>query len=86
MLLILGTQALVAAQESPTLQALRADGGSRLLSEVEAARVRDERQQLAQRSLRSVRPALAAVLTPAQLVQAGLGGDDAAAVRNAAGR
>lgn len=71
-LLILGTQALRPSQESPTLEALRASGGSRVLSNEEATRVQDERQQIAQRALRGLRPALAAVLTPAQLVQAGL--------------
>jgi hypothetical protein len=78
-LLILGTQALRPAEESPTLVALRASGGSRVLSDEEANRVRDERQQIAERALRPLRPALAAVLTPSQLARAGLGGDDTAA-------
>jgi hypothetical protein len=77
--LILGTQALRPAQESPTLQELRADGRSRVLSDAEAKRVRDERQQSTERTLRMLRPALAAVLTPAQLAQAGLTGDARAA-------
>jgi len=72
-LLILGTAALRPAPESSTLLVLRADGGSRVLSDQEAKRVRDERQQIADRVLRSLRPALAAVLTPAQLAQADLG-------------
>ncbi len=75
-LLILGTQALRPSRESPTLEALRASGGSHVLSDEEAKRVRDERQEIAERSLRSLRPALAAVLTPSQLAQASLGGDD----------
>jgi hypothetical protein len=78
-LLILGTQALRPAQESPTLEALRASGRSRALSDEEANRVRDERQQIAERALRPLRPALAAVLTPSQLAQAGVGGGDTAA-------
>ena len=75
-LLILGTQALRPSRESPTLEALRASGGSHVLSDEEAKRVRDERQEIAERSLRSLRPALAAVLTPSQLAQANLGGND----------
>jgi hypothetical protein len=77
-LLILGTQALRPAEQSPTLVALRADGRSRVLSDDEANRVRDERRQIAERALRPLRPALAAVLTPAQFAKAGLGGDDTA--------
>ena len=78
-LLILGAQALHPAQESPTLQALRAAGQSRVLSDAEAKRVRDERQQISERTLRALRPALTAVLTPEQLAQVGLGGDAPAA-------
>ncbi len=78
-LLILGTEALRPAQESPTLEALRATGGSRVLSDDEANRVRDERQQIDERTVRSLRPALAAVLTPSQLAQAGLNSGDPAA-------
>ena len=78
-LMILGTQALRPAQESPTLEALRASGRSQVLSDEEANRVRDERQQLAEHALRPLRPALAAVLTPSQLAQVGMGGDDTAA-------
>jgi hypothetical protein len=73
-LLILGTAALRPSQESPTLEALRADGGSRVLSEDEANRVRNERQRIDERAARALRPALAAVLTPSQLAWAGLGG------------
>jgi hypothetical protein len=68
---ILGVNALHRA-ESPTLQALRARG-RHVLSPEEAARVRVERQQLADGRLRSIRPALGKVLTPAQMDQAGLG-------------
>jgi hypothetical protein len=75
-LLILGTAALRPAQESPTLEALRADGGSRVLSDDEANRVRDERRRIEERTARSLRPALAAVLTPSQLAQAGLNSGD----------
>lgn len=64
MLLIPGTAALRPSQESPTLEALRADGGSRVLSEEEANRVRNERQRIDERAVRALRPALAAVLTP----------------------
>lgn len=78
-LLILGTQALHPAQQSPTLEALRASGSSRVLTDDEANRVRDERRQIAERTLRSLRPALAAVLTPSQLARAGLGGGDTTA-------
>ena len=78
-LLILGAQALRPAEESPTLEALRADGRSRALSEAEAKRVRDERQKIDERTLLALRPALAAVLTPEQLARAGLGDDSAAA-------
>ena len=78
-LLILGAQALRPAEESPTLEALRADGRSRALSEEEAKRVRDERQKIDERTLLALRPALAAVLTPEQLARAGLGDDSAAA-------
>ena len=78
-LLILGAQALRPAEESPTLEALRADGHSRALSEDEAKRVRDERQKIDERTLLALRPALAAVLTPEQLARAGLGDDTAAA-------
>jgi hypothetical protein len=83
-LLILGTQALRPGSESPTLEALRAGGGSQVLSDEEAKRVRDERQEIAERVLRSLRPALAAVLTPAQLARAGMGGGDTAAAGRSA--
>jgi hypothetical protein len=83
-LLILGTQALHPASESPTLEALRAGGDSHVLSDEEAKRVRDERQEIAERVLRSLRPALAAVLTSAQLARAGMGGDDPAAASRSA--
>ena len=80
-LLILGTQALRPAEESPTLRALRAsDGGSRVLSEDDAKRVRAERQQIEERLLNALRPSLAAVLTPAQMAQAGLDGGGRAKV------
>jgi hypothetical protein len=75
-LLILGTAALRPTEESPTLEALRAGGGSRVLSDDEANRVRDERRQIDERVVRSLRPALAAVLTPSQLARAGLNRGD----------
>jgi lipoprotein-anchoring transpeptidase ErfK/SrfK len=75
-LVILGTAALSPAQESPTLQELRAAGGSRVLSEDEANRVRNERQRIDERAARSLRPALATVLTPSQMDRAGLSGND----------
>ena len=75
-LLILGAAALRPSQESPTLEALRADGGSRVLSEDEANRVRNERRRIDERAARGLRPALAAVLTPSQLARAGLSGSD----------
>jgi len=78
-LLILGTAALHPSEESPTLKAMRADGGSRVLSDDEAKRVRAERQQIEDRMMRDLRPALATVLTPVQLARAGLGGGSAAA-------
>jgi hypothetical protein len=77
-LLILGTQALRPAQESPTLQALRTSSDSRVLLDEEANRVRDERQEIAERALLALRPALAAVLTPSQLARAGPGSVDPA--------
>src|SRR4029077_5772091 len=75
-LVILGTAALSPSQESPTLQNLRAGGGSRVLSDDEANRVRNERQRIDERAARSLRPALATVLTPSQMDRAGLGGND----------
>ena len=47
-----------------------------MLSEDEASRVRNERQRIEERAARSLRPALATVLTPAQMDRAGLGGND----------
>lgn len=82
-LVILGTAALSPAQESPTLQALRAAGGSRVLSEDEANRVRNERQRIDERAVRSLRPALATVLTPSQMDRAGLSGNDPTAAASA---
>jgi hypothetical protein len=41
--------------------------------------VRDERQKVDEKTLRALHPALAAVLTPEQLAQVGLGGDGKAA-------
>ncbi|HXJ70794.1 MAG TPA: hypothetical protein VNM39_17985 [Verrucomicrobiae bacterium] len=74
--LILGAHALRRpVQESPTLQALRASGRTGRLSDEEVQHIRDEQQQIADRALRSFRPALASVLTPAQLAQAGLGAE-----------
>ena len=78
-LLILGTAALRPGQESPTLEALRAAGGSRVLSDDEGNRVRDEQRRIDERTVRSLRPALAAVLTPSQLAQAGLNSGDTSA-------
>jgi hypothetical protein len=77
-LLILGTEALRPSQDGPTLEARRAEGGSRVLSEDQSNRVRAERHQITERTLRTLRPALAAVLTPAQLTEADLGGDGTA--------
>jgi hypothetical protein len=74
-ILILGTAALRPGGESPTLQALGGSGRSRALSDDEGKRVLAEREQIAQQRLRDLRPALASVLTPAQLEEAGLGGD-----------
>jgi hypothetical protein len=71
-LVILGTAALRPAQESPTLQELRASGDSRVLSEDEANRVRNERQRIDESAVRALRPALATVLTPSQMDRAGL--------------
>lgn len=71
-LVILGTAALRPAQESPTLQELRASGDSRVLSEDEANRVRNERRRIDESAVRALRPALATVLTPAQMDRAGL--------------
>jgi hypothetical protein len=82
-LVILGTAALRPAEESPALQELRAAGGSRVLSEDEASRVRNERQRIDERAARSLRPALATVLTPAQMDQAGLSGNDPTAAARA---
>jgi hypothetical protein len=75
LLVILGTLASSPATESPTLASLRANGRSLALSADDSARIRDERQRIADQTLRSLRPALAAVLTPAQLAQAGLSSD-----------
>jgi hypothetical protein len=75
-LVILGTAALRPAAESPTLQELRASGGSRVLTEDEANRVRNERQRIDERAVSGLRPALATVLTPAQMDRAGLGGKE----------
>jgi hypothetical protein len=47
-----------------------------VLSDDEANRVRDERQRIDERTVRSLRLALAAVLTPSQLTQAGLNSGD----------
>lgn len=73
--LILGTAALRPPPERPTLAALRADGRSHALSAEEGKRILAERKRASDQSLRALRPALAAVLTPAQLAQAGLGDD-----------
>ena len=72
LIVILGMAALRPAQESPTLERLRAAGTSRVLTEGEAAHVRYERQRIDDRAAAALRPALATVLTPAQLVEAGL--------------
>jgi len=69
---ILGMAALRPAQESPTLEKLRAAGTSRVLTEGETAHVRYERQRIDERATAALRPALATVLTPAQLAKAGL--------------
>jgi hypothetical protein len=71
-LVILGMAALRPTKESPTLEALRADGASRVLSEGEATRVRYERERIDEGAALALRPALATVLTPAQLAKAGL--------------
>ena len=70
--LILGTAALRPAPQSPTLAALQADGRSQALSEAQGKRIIDERKRASEQSVRALRPALSAVLTPAQLAQAGL--------------
>jgi hypothetical protein len=72
LIVILGMAALRPANESPTLERLRADGTSRALTEGEAAHVRYERQRIDERAAAALRPALATVLTPAQLAKAGL--------------
>jgi hypothetical protein len=65
--------ALRPAQESPTREKLRAAGTSRALTDGEVTHVRYEQQRLDDRAAAALRPALATVLTPAQLAQAGLG-------------
>jgi hypothetical protein len=72
LIVILGMAAMRPARESPTLERLRADGTSRVLTEGEAAHVRYERQRIDERAAAALRPALATVLTPAQLAKAGL--------------
>jgi hypothetical protein len=72
LIVILGMAAMRPAKESPTLEKLRADGASRVLTEGEAAHVRYERQRIDERAAAALRPALATVLTPAQLAKAGL--------------
>ena len=71
--LILAAAALRPPVRSPTLEALRADGRSRPLSPEEGRRVLAEQKRAADQTSRLLRPALASVLTPAQLAQAGLG-------------
>jgi hypothetical protein len=75
LVLILGTAALRPTAESPTLKALRASGRTGPVSDEEGKRVLEERRRIAERALQDLRPALAAVLTPAQLAQAGLAAD-----------
>lgn len=70
--LILGAAALRPPAQSPTLLALRADGNSRLLSPEEGQRIAAEKTRLTQEAVRSLRPALASVLTPSQLAAATL--------------
>jgi hypothetical protein len=72
LIVILGMAAMRPAKESPTLERLRADGTSRVLTEGEVAHVRYERQRIDERAAAALRPALATVLTPAQLAKAGL--------------
>jgi len=72
LIVILGMAAMRPARESPTLERLRADGTSRVLTEGEVAHVRYERQRIDERAAAALRPALATVLTPAQLAKAGL--------------
>ncbi len=72
LIVILGMAAMRPANESPTLEKLRADGTSRVLTEDEAAHVRYERHRIDERAAAALRPALATVLTPAQLAKAGL--------------
>jgi hypothetical protein len=71
--LILGAEALRPPAESPTFVTLQADGHSRVLSAQDGKRVLDERKRAQDQSQRALGPALAAVLTPAQLAAAGLG-------------
>jgi hypothetical protein len=71
-LVILGMAALRPTKESPTLERLRVGGASRVLSEGEATRVRYERERIDEGAALALRPALATVLTPAQLAKAGL--------------
>ncbi|MFL5307042.1 MAG: hypothetical protein ACJ8F1_17630 [Polyangia bacterium] len=73
--LILGTAALRPPPQSATLTALRADGRSQALTPEQGKRIIEERKRASDQSVRALRPALAAVLTPAQLAQAGLGDD-----------
>jgi hypothetical protein len=72
LIVILGMAAMRPAKESPTLERLRADGTSRALTEGEVAHVRYERQRIDEGAAAALRPALATVLTPAQLAKAGL--------------
>ena len=73
-MLILGTAAQRPPAQSATLAALRADGLSQAVSPEQGKRIIAERKRADDESVRALRPALAAVLTPAQLAQAGLGG------------
>jgi hypothetical protein len=72
LIVILGMAAMRPANDSPTLERLRAAGTSRVLTEGEVAHVRYERQRIDERAAAALRPALATVLTPAQLAKAGL--------------
>lgn len=73
--LILGAAALRPVAEGPTLTALRASGRTGRVSEEDGKRVLEERRRIAERTLQDLRPALATVLTPAQLAAAGVNGD-----------
>jgi hypothetical protein len=71
---VLASEALRPPPPRPTLEALRADGRSRVLSPEEGQRALDEQKRVANQTWRHLRLALSPVLTPAQLAQVGLDG------------